>query len=69
MESETELKNLRKDIEQLKRHVEELSSLMDIEPEVRPEYADKLKKIEEQGKFKKFSSLDEWEKSLENEGD
>ncbi|MFB6246643.1 MAG: hypothetical protein ABEI74_03570 [Candidatus Pacearchaeota archaeon] len=58
MESETELKNLREDVEQLKRHVEELVSLMDVEPEVRPEYADKLKKIEEQGKFKKFSCLE-----------
>ncbi|MEX0920986.1 MAG: DUF2683 family protein [Candidatus Pacearchaeota archaeon] len=37
-----------------------------LEPEIRPEYIDKLKKIEKEGVFEEFNSIDELRKSIEN---
>ena len=37
-----------------------------LEPELRPEYIQKLKKIEKEGKFISFSSIEELRKSIEN---
>jgi len=37
-----------------------------LEPELRPEYIEKLKRIEKEGKFISFSSIDELRKSIEN---
>ena len=39
------LKEIKRDLELLKREVEELKIAVDIEPEVRPEYIRKLRKI------------------------
>ena len=37
-----------------------------LEPELRPEYLEKLKKIEKEGKFIQFKSIEELKKSIEN---
>ena len=37
-----------------------------IEPEIRPEYLKKLKKMEKDGKFISFNSIEELRKSIEN---
>ena len=37
-----------------------------LEPELRPEYIKKLKKIEKNGKFISFSSIEELRNSIEN---
>ena len=37
-----------------------------LEPELRPEYIEKLKKIEKKGNFISFKSIEELKKSIEN---
>jgi len=37
-----------------------------LEPELRPEYTEKLKKIEKQGNFISFNSIEELKNSIEN---
>jgi len=37
-----------------------------LEPQLRPEYVKKLKKIEKQGNFIEFNSVEELKKSIEN---
>ena len=37
-----------------------------LEPELRPEYIKKLKKIEKEGKFITFDSIEDLKKSIEN---
>ena len=37
-----------------------------LEPELRPEYVEKLRKIEEEGNFIKFDSIEELRKSIED---
>lgn len=37
-----------------------------LEPELRPEYIEKIKKIQKEGKFKKYSSIKELRDELEN---
>ena len=37
-----------------------------LEPEIRPEYVKKIKKIEKEGNFIKFSSIDKLKESIEN---
>lgn len=37
-----------------------------LEPELKPEYVKKLRKIEEQGNFLSFNSIEELKKSIEN---
>ena len=37
-----------------------------LEPELRPEYVEKIKKIEKHGKFKKYSSIKELRDEIEN---
>ncbi len=37
-----------------------------LEPELRPEYIEKLRKIEKQGNFISFDSIEELKKSIEN---
>jgi len=37
-----------------------------LEPELRPEYIEKLKKIEKEGKFISFDSIEELKKSIED---
>jgi len=37
-----------------------------LEPELRPEYVEKIKKIEKHGKFKKYSSINELRDEIEN---
>ena len=37
-----------------------------LEPDLRPEYIEKLKKIEKEGKFISFSSIEALRKSIEN---
>ncbi len=37
-----------------------------LEPELRPEYVEKLKKIDKEGKFIRFNSIDELRESIEN---
>lgn len=45
--------------------IEEYSEEL-MEPELRPEYIEKLKKIEKEGKYHKFSSIDDLRKEIEN---
>jgi hypothetical protein len=37
-----------------------------LEPELRPEYIEKIKKLEKRGKFKKYSSVKELRDEIEN---
>jgi len=37
-----------------------------LEPELRPEYIEKLKKIDKEGEFISFDSIDDLKKSIEN---
>jgi len=37
-----------------------------LEPELRPEYVEKIKKLEKNGKFKRYSSLKELREEIEN---
>jgi len=37
-----------------------------LEPELRPEYVDKIKKIQKHGKFKKYVSVEELRDEIEN---
>ena len=37
-----------------------------LEPELRPEFIQKIKRIEKEGKFKTFKSVDELRKHIEN---
>jgi hypothetical protein len=37
-----------------------------LEPELRPEYIQKIKRIEKESKFKSFNSIDELRKDIEN---
>jgi len=37
-----------------------------LEPELRPEYVKKLRKIQKEGKFIRFNSIEELRKSVEN---
>ena len=37
-----------------------------LEPELRPEFIQKIKRIEQKGKFKTFSNIDELRKDIEN---
>ncbi len=37
-----------------------------LEPELRPEYVDKIKKIQKHGKFKKYTSVKELRDEIEN---
>ncbi len=61
------IKEIKKDLELLKKEVEELKIAIDIEPEVRPEYIKKLRRIEREGKFISFNSINELRESIENE--
>ena len=63
---DTEIINIKKDLELLKKAVEELKIAVDIEPEVRSEYIEKLRKIERNGKWINFNSVDELRESMEN---
>ena len=38
-----------------------------LEPELRPEFVEKIKRIEKHGKFKKYSSVKALRKAIENE--
>jgi len=68
--SETLLQQIADDVRLMRQEItelkEEVNDLRDVEPEVRPEYLDKLKKIDS-GKFKKFSSIDDLRKQLETD--
>ena len=37
-----------------------------LEPELRPEYVEKIRKIEKKGKFKKYSSVNDLRDEIEN---
>jgi len=37
-----------------------------LEPELRPEYAEKIKKLDKRGKFKKYNSVKELRDEIEN---
>jgi len=37
-----------------------------LEPELRPEYVEKIKKLEKNGKFKRYSSVKELREEIEN---
>lgn len=63
---ESEIKNMKKEIEMLKKAVEEIKLTMDIQPEFRPEYVRKLRKLEKEGKWISFNSIDELRNSIEN---
>jgi len=61
------LKEIKRDLELLKREVEELKIAVDIEPEVRPEYIRKLRNLEKNGKYSKtFSSVEELDKHIKS---
>ena len=63
---ETEINTIKRDINFLKKEIEELKIAVDIEPEIRPEYVKKLRGIEKEGKFVQFDSIDELRESIKN---
>ena len=68
--SEVLLKQVVQDVQIIRQELaelkEEVSDLRDVELEVKPEYLQKLKKIDS-GKFKSFSSIDELRKEIETD--
>ena len=58
-----DVRSIRQELSELK---EEVTDLRDVELELRPEYLAKLKKIDA-GKFKRFSSIAELRKEIEND--
>jgi hypothetical protein len=58
-----DIRSIRRELAELK---EEVSDLRDVELEVRPEYLEKLKKIEA-GQFKRFDSIDKLRKEIEQD--
>ena len=61
---ENEIRDMKKELEMLKRAVEEIKLTMDIEPEVRPEYLKKLRGIEKE-KGIPFKNIDELKRMIE----
>ncbi len=61
---ENEIKDMKREIEVLKRAVEEIKLTMDIEPEVRPEYLERLRKISK-GKHIPFKDIDDLRRQIE----
>ncbi len=37
-----------------------------LEPQLKPEYVEKIKSLEKSGKFREFNSIDEFEKEIKN---
>lgn len=68
--SEVLLKQVVEDVRIIRQELtalrEEVSDLRDVELEVKPEYLQKLKKVDS-GKFKRFSSIDELRKETETD--
>jgi len=58
--------NIKRDIEMLKKAINEIKITIDIEPEIRPEYIKKLNGLEKEGKWVNFNSIDELRESIEN---
>lgn len=58
-----DIRLMRQELSELK---EEVNDIRDVEVEVRPEYLEKIKKIDS-GKFKRFSSVDDLRKQLETD--
>ena len=54
------------EIKMLKRAVNELRISIDIEPEVRKSYFDKIKSLEKSSNFLSFNSIEELKQSIEN---
>ena len=46
-----EMMNIKRDIEMLKKAINEIKITIDIEPEIRPEYIKKLNGLEKEGKW------------------
>ena len=55
-----------KDKSQAIEHVIEQYESAFLEPELKPEYVEKIKNIEKHGKFKKYTSLKELKDEIEN---
>ena len=55
-----------KDKSEAINHVVEAYEENFLEPELRPEYVEKIKRIEKQGKFREFRSISELRKLVEN---
>jgi hypothetical protein len=55
-----------KDKSQAIEHVIEQYESAFLEPELRPEYVEKIQNIEKHGKFKKYTSLKELKDEIEN---
>ena len=63
---EQNIKDIIKELEILKKTVQELKISIDIEPESRSEYIQKLRKIESNGNFIHFNSVDDLRATVEN---
>ena len=63
---EQNIKDIIKELEILKKTVQELKISIDIEPESRSEYIQKLRKIEANGNFIHFNSVDDPRATVEN---
>jgi prefoldin subunit 5 len=68
--SDVSLQKIAEDVrvirEELAALKEEINDLRDLELEVRPEYMERLKKIDT-GEFKRFSSVEELRKEIEKD--
>ena len=63
---EQNIKDIIREVELLKKAVQELKISIDIEPELRSEYIQKLRKIESNGNFINFNSVDDLRAAVEN---
>ncbi len=70
MKSELLLEKMNKDLELLKEKIskmeENIEELHEDLHEVKPEYIEKLRKIEKDGKFNKYSSIKDLRRKIEN---
>ena len=63
---EADLRKIMKEIEVLKKIVDELRVSIDVEPDVKPEYVQKLENLDKKNNFMGFNSIEDFRDSIEN---
>ena len=58
--------SMQRDIDLLKKAVEEIRVAFEMDLELRPEYVEKIREMERKGSFNSFNSFKELKESIEN---